>query len=281
MSGRGKRLWAPRLDFNAAFQETQNFLQRAESHNLVRPQPATLYHAYLVEGTFPTEGMDELSTYLRFGQKDSPQIDRGRLALVRLLAVALKAHFFLAEEAIVLNEPYVFVLPDLAAGGQLRYGLVYPIEVNGRTQSILVADEDLAMVASRRLKLPSAQRFPAVLPDASHRWLNLSQWRSLRDQAIKQFGSTKSFARKTFGNQAREHADLATFTFGTVLDYDRELNPDVMAVGGMWAAGIRKWYLPLGFDVDAARDYLNLQHQRTPAERYDLRWYDLAKPPKD
>lgn len=282
MSVRGKRLWAHRLDFSTAFDEAEAFLRRTKEHNLLRPSPATLYHAYLLEGSWPTDGLDELSTYLRFGPKDSPQIDRGRVALARLLAVALKAHFFLAEEAIVLNEPYVFIQPDLALMGQMRYGLIYPIEMDNRIQCIAVADWDLSMSGSKRLKLPNARRFPTVLPEQDYQWLNLDQWKRLAHQAKTTLGSTKAFARPNFYNQARNHTDVATFNYGTTFDYPREMNADVIAVGGMWAKGIRKWFLPLGFDIEAAREYLDLQLGRSVQERHDLRWWDLAPiPPRE
>lgn len=281
MSVRGKRLWPHRLDFASAFGEVESFVRRTREHNLLPSTPAMLYQAYLMDGNWPTESLEELSSYLRFGPKDSPQIDRGRATLARLLAVAVKAHFFLAEDGIVPYEPYVFSQPDVSAMGQMRYGLIYPLEIEQRLQCIMVAEWDLGLTSSRRPKGNAFKRFPAVLVEQDFRWLNLPHWQRLSQQAVTQLGSTEAFARKTFAARAKAHTDLATFAFGTPLDYPRELNPDVMAAGGMWANGIRKWFLPTGFDVEATREYLDLQLTRTATERHDLRWWDFQLPPRD
>lgn len=283
MSGRGKRIWAPRLDFEAAYSETLNYIKRATEHNILQKQPAMLYHAYLVDGTYPVDGMQEISRYLRFGYDHQPQTDRGRNAVARLLVVANKAHFFLDNAAVVPHEPYIFVMPDLALGGQVRYGLIYPLESQGRLQTLVVADWDLAMASSHLAKIPPAQRFPAVLTDNPFQWLLISRWRALRKEAEKSpwFGSTTAFARRKLVQQARYHTDLATFPYGTPLTYPIELNADVMAAGGMWAPGIKRWFLPLGFDVDAAKAFLDAQLARSPQERHALRWWIAARAPKD
>jgi hypothetical protein len=181
----------------------------------------------------------------------------------------------------VPHEPYVFNMPDLAMPGQLRYGLVYPLEIQGQPHVIQVAEWDLAMASSKRAPIAPAQHFPAVLPENPYRWLQLGHWKTLRQASenAEFFGSTVDFARRKFYTRMRDHTDLATFPYGTVLDYPRDMNPEVKSVGGMWAPGINKFFLPVGFDGDAVREYLQMQLKRSPSERYAYRWWDLARPP--
>lgn len=283
MSGRGKRIWAPRLDFNGAYEETLTFFKRAKEHNILQKQPASLYQVYQPDGSWPVDGMDEISRYLRFGYDHTPQIDRGRQAAARLLAVATKAHFFLDDTAIVPHEPHLFVMPDLSMAGQLRYGLLYPMETQGRLSTMLVADWDVGLAASTQPKLAPAQRFPTVLTEQPYHWLTISRWRALRKEAEQSpwGGSfTHPFARRKVIQLAREHTDVATFPYGTPLDYPMDLNGDVQALGGLWAPGIRRWYLPTGYDVEAARSFLDAQLARTPQERHALRWWAIQRAPK-
>lgn len=282
MSGRGKRIWAPRLDFNGAYDEILTFFKRAKEHNILQKQPASLFQAYQPDGSWPVDGMEEVSRYLRFGYDHTPQMDRGRQATARLLAVAVKAHFFLDDTAIVPHEPHVFVMPDLAMAGQLRYGLLYPLETQGRLSTLLVADWDLGLAAGQHPKLGPAQRFPTVLTDQPYHWLTISRWRALRKEAEQSAWAgpfTHSSTRRKVLQLAREHTDLATFPYGTPLDYPRDLNGDVQALGGLWAPGIRRWYLPTGYDVDAARTFLDAQLARSAQERHALRWWTLQRPP--
>lgn len=282
MSGRGKRIWAPRLNFDGAYEETLRFFKRAQEHNILLKQPAGLYHAYLADGAWPVDGSEEISRYLRFGYDHQPQTDRGRQAVARLLAVATKAHFFLDDQAIVPHEPYIFVMPDLAMAGQLRYGMIYPLERQGRLSTLLVAEWDLSMAASQLPKLSAAQRFPTVLTDQPYDWLKISHWRALRKEAegSSWFGSTTAFARRQLVQQAKAHKDLASFPYGTPLSYPIELKADVQAVGAMWAPGIGRWFLPLGFDVKAAKAFLDAQLARSPLERHALRWWAVTWAPK-
>lgn len=281
MSGRGKRIWAPRLDFNGAYGETLNFFKRATEHNILSKQPVTLYQAFLMEGTWPVDGMDEISRYLRFGHDNLPQTDRGRQAAARLLAVAVKAHFFLDDQAVVTHEPYLFVIPDLAIPGQQRYGLIYPLERTGQPHTLLVADWDLSMAASRQARLSAAQRFPTVLTDDSYDWLKISKWRELRSEAERSPWHVHTpAARQKVARDARAYPERASFPFGTLLDYPMDLNTDVQSAGGQWAPGVKSWFLPSGFDVKAVKTFLDAQKARSPQERHALRWWSFNRAPK-
>ena len=284
MSGRGKRLWAPRLGFNEAYREVLDYLKNCQKHNLVGGNGGvpTLYHAYQVDASWPTEGLVDASSVLRFGYDRNPVSDQAKQAMAKLLAVVTKAHFFLAPNALVLHEPYLFVMPDLGQPGQRRYGLVYPLENEGRTISLVVAEWDLALSASRHAKLPASHKFPVVLPADPMQWIPLKHWRSLKEAAGQQpwFDTSNPNARARLFREMRQHQDPATFPYGHLLQYPKELNEDVKSVGATWAPGVRHWFLPKGWDVKAVTDYLDRLAALSPQERYALRWWNAAPYPR-
>lgn len=279
MSGRGKRLWAPRLSFDEAYREVLEFLQQCHKHNLTGGQgQPTLYHAFMVDGAWPVDGMIDASTVLRFGFDRSPASDQAKQAMARLLSVATKAHFFMAPKAIVLHEPFLFVIPDLGNPGQRRYGLVYPLENENRLVSIVVAEWDLSLSGSRQPRLTAGQKFPVVLPSDPFRWLSLKHWRALRSEAGELAWFETGPARGRLLGQVRSHQDPATFDLGHVLDYPKDMNEDLRAVGAMWAQGIRHWFLPKGWDVQAVREYLDALAGMDEAGRIALRWWTSRHP---
>lgn len=278
MSGRGKRLWAPRLGFDEAYREVLDFLKNCHKHNLTAATSGTmaaLYHVYKVDSTWPVEGLIDASSVLRFGFDRNPTGDQAKQAMARLLSVVTKAHFFLTPEAIVVHEPYLFVMPDLGQPGLRRYGLVYPLEHQGRLSTLVVAEWDLAMSASRQIKLPAGQRFPVVLPADPFQWLALKHWRSLKEEAgqLPWFDTGTGGARAKLMEQVRLHTDLSTFSFGHPLMYPKELNDDMRAVGALWSPGIRRWFLPRGWDIKAVTEYLDRLLALSPSERYGWRWW--------
>lgn len=287
MSGRGKRLWAPRLDFSQAYRDVLAFLKNCQAHNLVGSSGGSpvLFHAYLAEGLWPTEGFIDASSVLKFGFDRNPIADQAKQALARLLAVAVKAHFFLAPQAVVVHEPYLFVMPDVSNPGQRRYGLMYPLEHGGRMATVVVAEWDLAMVSSRHTKLPVGHKFPVVLPADPMQWVPLKHWRALKDEAGEQgwFDAGTGRARSQWLASVRAHTDLTSFgdRYGHVLNYGKELNDDVRAVGALWAPGVRRWFLPKGWDVKPVTDYLDRLAAMAPSERYALRWWEQLTYPRD
>ena len=100
MSGSSKRLWSPNLSFEDVRKLVLNFLIRCRDKNILTNKPVTLYKVYKFEQQWPVNGMTEISHYLRFSKNDTPDIDRTRDVLVRLLSVVLKSHFFIEENAI-------------------------------------------------------------------------------------------------------------------------------------------------------------------------------------
>lgn len=282
MSGRGKRLWAPRLAFDDAYQLVLDFLKNCTKHNLISRQgKAGLLHAFWMDGTWSTEGMTDASQILRFGFDRNPGADQAKQAMSRLLSVACKAHFFLAPQGLVLHEPFVFVVPDVGTPGQRRFGLIYPIELEGRQSTLVVAEWDISQDAARHPRLLPGQKFPVVLQADSFTWLSRKRWRTLKEQAQGLPWFDQGPARNRLLAQVRQHKDLGTFDLGTPLDYPKDLNDDLRACGAMWAAGIRRWFLPKGWDTEAVQEYLTALAALSPKERYQLRWWTARPYPRD
>lgn len=282
ISGRGKRLWAPQLDFERAYQEILQFFKRCDEHKLPLGLPGpTLYRAFMMDGVWPAADGQDLTRVFRFGYGNDPQGDRAKIALARLLAVAIKGHYFLAENATVPSEPTFFAVPDLAQPGALRHGLVYPLDIPatpqgpGRQRSLVVAEWDLGLSAHRPPNIPRGDEFPVVLPMSSRAWLLKSRWKALRESAGDRpwFESSSSPARRRLLESVNAHTDKATFPYGTVLDYPIDIKEDTAATGAMWARGIKSWFLPHGFDVEAVQAYLDRLAKMTPEERQSQRWW--------
>lgn len=279
MSVSGKRWWTPRQDFQGAYGDTLQFLQRCKEKNVISSVDPALFYAYRTDGIWPVEGLQDSSRYMRFGSDKNPAIDEVRQTLARLLSIAIKAHFFLNDQAIVLHEPYLFSVPDLNQAGRSRHGLVYPIEEkrgNSTIQrTIVVSEWDLTLDASNQPRIPNQDRFPVVLSSDPFRWLNLKHWRSLKLESAKQpwFENSSDRERKAFMAQIQAHTDPATFSWGTVLNYEIGLREDVKQVGAMWAKGIKKWFLPTGWDAPAVIEYLDRLQAMSDSERYNLRWW--------
>lgn len=281
MSGRGKRLWAPHLDFEGAYHETLQFLKRCEEHQIPLALPAPqLYRAYVIDGVWPAADGQDLTRVLRFGFGNDPVGDRAKIAVARLLAVAVRGHYFLAEHARVPSEPSVFAVPDLAQPGALRYGLVYPMDVPAtnapaRQRALVVAEWDLALSAHRPPHVPRGDEFPVVLQPSNRSWLPKSRWKSLRESAGDRpwFAPASNPARRKLLDAVNAHTDRTTFPFGTLLDYPIEIKDDTAATGAMWARGVRSWFLPHGFDTEAVQAYLDRLARMTPEERTAQRWW--------
>lgn len=281
MSGSSKRLWTPRLTFEGAHKEALQFLMRCREKNVLVDRPAALYHAYRLDAAWPTEGMVELSRYLAFSNRDTPDVDRARDAVVRLLCVALKAHFFLDAEAIVRHEPYVFFTPDLFRPGEFRHGLVYTLEHEHRPFSLVVSEWDLTLAASLQPKVKPGDRFPVVLRQDSYKWLETKRWRELKELAADQpWLENRTWGKqRSLMDQVNAWTEVGTFPFGTLLTYDRAIKDEVAATGAEWARGVKHWFLPKGWDVEAVKEYLNRVATLTDEQRYQQRWWQRIPSP--
>lgn len=292
---KGQRRWSPGYDFKQAYETTLQFFKDCKEHGIPVNLPApTLYRAYLMDGSWPVIEGQDLSRYLRFGKTglaNHPSGDRTKQAVARLLAVCNKAHFFLAPNGTMPQEPSLFTVPDLAQPGSLRHGLIYPLEIPGargpgRQCALVVAEWDLGLSAQREPRVPRGDEFPVVLLPDPFTWLTKGRWASLNEEASKRaqpwFDPPDSAARRRLIDAVNAVTDPAQFTYGTVLDYPIEIKEDTASTGAMWARGIKSWFLPHGFDAEAVKSYLDRLRDMPESDRRNVRWWERrqeARPP--
>lgn len=246
-----KREWNPRISLDEALACSVGWLVRARQKNVLSNLPPTLYTAYVVDDAPHLGLMRDLSSLFRYSAKDDPEIDRARDQALRLLSVALKAHFFLNREALARHEPYLFSLPDLSNPASCHYGLVYRLE--GRpSQTIVVATCDLGLSSTLR---PSAFKFPVALTKNSFKWFDKKHWAELAKEANLLERLMKPWIAKQELNVIEKWTDEANFPFGAIIDVPYDLKDHLKPTGIKWADTLKKWYLPLGFDVDSVREY--------------------------
>jgi hypothetical protein len=252
MTAVAKRQWGPQIALREGVSLAIEWFEKARQKNVVASKPPTLYQAYLCSTSENLLNWAKpVSEVFRWTNKDGPAQHQAKDAVLRLLAVAIKAHFFLENKDKVAHEPYVFCVPDLSNASHHRYGLIYRLEESGK--SILVAENDLADAASDRIK---GVQFPVVLVEGQ-RWFHLSHWAELAQQADVLSKLTRTWASKKERDLIQQHTDINTFQYGTLFELPYDLKHVASAVGLQWASGIKRWYLPLGFDVMPVKAYMD------------------------
>lgn len=242
-SSSSRKEWQPRASLSEALSCGVNWLERARQKNCLAKMPCSLFVAYALPES-PALGLSsEMSKLFRFSNRDAPETDSLRDASLRLLSVALKAHFFLAPGQASRHEPFVSSYPDPLNPGGTSVALVHRLDgAPGQPQAIVVGTTDLAFA------LPlsqGVQRFPVALSSNSYRWLERRKWETI--------GAKISEPRKSDVDACSRVED---FSFGVLLDFPFELKELVKLIGARWATGIQRWYLPHGYDVDAANEWI-------------------------
>ena len=253
MATNTKKEWNPRITIDEALSCSVNWLVRARQKNVLALQHPTLYVAYVVEETPFLGFMQDLSSLFRYSSKDDPETDRARDQALRLLAICAKAHFFIARDALVRHEPYFFSFPDIAHPSMPHYGLVYKMETRP-AQCIVVSTADLGLASSLK---PNVFKFPVVLTKNSYRWFDKKHWNELLKEVDMYEHIMKPWLAKKESDIAERWTDPSTFNFGTLLDVPFELKEHMKPTGVKWADGVKKWYLPRGYDIEPVREYLN------------------------
>ena len=282
MSGSRKRLWAPYLSFNDAFSETLAFVRRCEEKNLpLGLSEPSLYRAYVMSGSWSMGEGQDLSLFLRFQTSNDPTMDQAKVSISRLLSIAVKAHYFIAEKATVRHEPIVFSCPDLAHPGHWRYGLVYPIDIPQErgpalSRAIVVAEWDLALSAGQRPSVSKSDEFPVVLMPDPRTWLAKRRWEALRTKAdgLPWFDPPSTPAKKRLLDAVAAHTDASSFPYGTILETPIELKEDASLTGAIWGRGIKRWFLPHGFDAEPVVAYIQRMVAFPEGERIRRRWWE-------
>jgi hypothetical protein len=287
-----KREWNPRLTVEDAVGVALGWLRRAAEMNVITREPPTLYQAYLLEEAPSLALFKDLGGLFRYSAKDDPELHRARDKALRLLSVALKAHFFLGRSMEARHEPYLFSFPDLSNASRPHYGLIHRLDsvepsvrpVAGsssrpKSRTVVVSTADLSAVSS---EFARATRFPVVLPEDAASWIDLARWSALAQQ-----GDTLDRQMRSFKAKREEEAAIAAVSdpaqfsaYGTLLEVPYELKDVMKGTGIQYAPGLRRWYLPLGHDVKAVGEYLAWVqdlHQRSP-EAFEARfWRELPR----
>lgn len=281
MSGSTKRIWAPNISFEDANKLILDFLKKCREKNILTQKNTSLYHVYKKEGHWPIKGMTEVSQYIRFSKNDNPDTDRTRDSVIRLLSACLKAHCFFNEQGIVRNEPYIFSTPDLSKPGCFQYGIVYQIEEDNKSYSIVVADWDLNLSNSSFLKHYNNDYLPVVLSSNSFKWLEVKRWRELKktEQSVLKISSWKD--KFNYFNKINSITENDKFQeAGTPVSYSNEMKDFITMLGGEWARGIKSWFIPKEMDYPLAKEYLDFISSLSEEERYLIKWWNKSKYPE-
>lgn len=248
---------------NAHFRHARNvassWLAEMARRNEIAPLPPTLYQAYVCDGWISRSGYyaRSLSDFFDAGASD-PRLAEARLSLIRLLSIAVKAHFFLFRLDLIQDEPSVFWVPDLMRLHKPRFGLQIPFLKSRK--SLIVSDADLLSVSAGKIGIG---RFPVVLTGDHALWLDERHWESLAQDgdAARLIQETLSISESM---AARSYSDPATFPFGKIFDIPEDLRPQMRAAGLRWAEGVGRMYLPKGFDAEPVEAYF--EHLKTQYE---------------
>ncbi len=268
-----KKEWNPRITFDEALSCSINWLMRARQKNVLAPQEPTLYVAYIVDEAPFLGFMKDLTSLFKYSTKDDPETDRARDQALRLLSVAVKAHFFLAKDNLVRHEPYLFTFPDVSHPALPHYGLVYKLETRP-SQCVIVASADIGLASSLK---PNVFKFPVVLTKNSYKWFDKKHWQELAKEVDMYEQIMRPWLAKKESDIAERWKDLQTFNFGTTFDIPYELKEHMKPTGIRWADGIKKWYLPKGFDIEPVNEYLNwlTQEYQHNKEQFDARFWRI------
>jgi hypothetical protein len=254
MTAVAKRQWGPQKTLSEGISIAIEWMERAKQKNILTLKEPTLYHAYVMNSVDEMVSWSKpLSEVFRWSAKDGPAEYRMRDAALRLLAVAFKAHFFSEGQDKIAHEPYLFALPDVAMPQRLQYGLFYRLEQSNKC--IVVAEKDLrAMASGWSLK---AMRFPVVLLDGEsgqrNRWFSIKHWKTLEES--KRYQNPARYKKEK--EEASACKEVKEFVFGELFDIPYDLREVASSLGMEWAAGIKMWYLPHGFDIEPVKEYVS------------------------
>lgn len=279
MNSRVKKGWHPSMSWEDAYQETSYYYQRCQDNNLFAGHSAPyLYQAYILNSSWSTEGFQEISKFFKFSHEKDPNSDFARAAILKLLIVALKCHYFTQEKSVIAHEPFVFTLPDISQLGKKRYGLVYPLEFNGTRSTIIVSEYDVVFSSYQKPYITHEQKFPCVIEADNTKWLNEARWKDLKEESENSswFDNKQPWKRKKLYSDAMNHENPENFPYGTVLEpnYSKPgMNEELRYVGAIFGSQMKRWFLPKGFDIRAVKSWLEYYMTLTDSEKEKIRWW--------
>jgi hypothetical protein len=265
---RAERQFAKNASFRYMRLQCERWLSAMVAAGQLDQLPPTLYPAYVCGG-----GPALASTRMRPVSDFFEQLDRpnarleasaselaAKNAVIRLLAVCVKAHHFLFKLDVLEEAPSIFWVPDLMNPTRPRFGIYYPFLRNKR--AIVASEADLALVSSGQLALG---RFPVVLTHRPDRWLDLAHWERLEQEGSALRALLED--PKRAGAPASAAQPDGAFPFGSLFEVPEELRPLMKAAGLRWSEGARSYYLPRGFDLDPVSEYFEHLRRSLDAAR--------------
>ena len=267
--------WKPTMRLDEVLSCSIAWLTRARNKNVVAQHPPVLYMAYVLDDVPFLGFMHDYTRIFKYSNKDTPDTDRARDAALRLLAVATKAHYFIGKEALCKHEPYLFTLPDLARPSAPHYGIVYKIETRP-AKTIICATCDIGLASSLK---PDPVRFPVVLTSNSYKWFDKKHWQELSKEAETLDKVMHPWIQKREFEIAEKWTTLSDFPFGTLLDVSYDIKDYIKPTGAKWCDGLKKWYIPKGFDVAPILEYIrwiDAQFKKNRDELDALHWQGMG-----
>ena len=246
MQNLAKRQWRPSLSLKESADIMIDWCIKAREKNVLRKKPPQIYYGYILEDFIPLVYMTNISVAFKYTQKDMPYQDMAKDILLRELSVALKAHFFLFENAKLAHEPYFFTLPSFDDTNSSIFGVIYPIEKENKT--IVICEKDI-------LKLFEKQKvifeFPTVVIEDSFKWYHMKNWSRLKlvNQLDGKLSSSNELKKKTIlAKEAINKEELEKLAI--IVDVPYEIKDLIKPLGIEWNSKLKTWFMLKGFDMD-------------------------------
>jgi len=268
---RQERSFAKNASFRYMRLQSERWLSTLLANGQLEERVPTLYQAYVCVGgpSLAHTRMRPVSDFFEALDRPPARSEAAtqdlavKNSILRLLAVCVKAHYFLFKLDVLEEPPSVFWVPDLMNPARPRFGVYYPFLKSKR--AVMVSEADLAQISSGKLSLG---RFPVVLTHRPDRWLNADHWMQLE----KEGSALRALldAPRRGGPEAaalRATSDPQAFPFGTLFNVPEELRSIMKGAGLRWAEGAQSYYLPRGFDVDPIVEFFNFKQQEISEAR--------------
>lgn len=242
-----KKVWGNSISIKDSADIMIDWCIKAREKNIISRKPSRLIHAYIMDDTPPLNFFEPVSSMFRYSNKDVPYTDKIRDNLLRCLAVALKAHFFLFNEDYVEHEPFFFVYPSLENSSEVNIGLIYKLEKSKKT--ILVSEKNLALLSKDNKIIHD---FNVALTQDSFKWYHMKNWARLRLEHKNESPWIED-SDLTKAKQAKSREELEEVA--TIIDVPFHLKDYLKPLGIDWAKNLKTWFIPKGYDIDSILEY--------------------------
>lgn len=263
-----KKQWSPNISLKDAIDLCIDFSVKARQKNIISVLPNKLFFCYVVNESPNINYFHSLSALFKFSQKDTPETDRARDMILRMLSVAIKCHFFLYDSQKVTHEPYFCAMPDLSEPSKPFFTLFYKID----NKTIIVSERELKNITLTKFaKVPSKEggnitikkesinhcvfEFPTIVGADSMKWYHYKKWYMLKKEIDNTYQTQDKvkIASELKKINTREVLEQKSH----ILSVPYALKDDMMKTGCIWNPFVNVWCLPKGYDADLVTYYLN------------------------